>query len=193
MGEIRELRINEIIEAAISEFLEKGYDNASMEGIARRANLSKGGLYHHFKSKAEILIAVNQKFTEPIQAMMEKIESAPSLPDGLKQYLTDYLTYWDQHRRELSLYFLTMDESFSNPELMALYKDSAREMFDYFGYLFSKGQEQGVFRRRNARAQAVAMISCLDGFLAYLLIDDTLTIETIGAEIHHLFIDQNLK
>jgi AcrR family transcriptional regulator len=164
-----------------------------MEGIARKANLSKGGLYHHFKSKSGILIAVNMKFIEPVQIMMAKIEAAPSIVEGLRQYITDYLTYWNDHRRELSLYFLTMDESFSNSEIMSPYKDSVQEMFDYFRYLFSKGQEQGLSRRRNARAQAVAMISCLDGFLAYLLIDDTLTIETIGTEIQHLFIDQNLK
>ena len=39
-----------IVEAALAEFLDKGYENSSMDSIARRAGLSKGGLYHHFRS-----------------------------------------------------------------------------------------------------------------------------------------------
>jgi AcrR family transcriptional regulator len=66
-------KIDEIIEAAINEFVEKGYANASMESIAVRAKLSKGGLYHHFKSKTEILYTVNLKLTEPVIMMISEI------------------------------------------------------------------------------------------------------------------------
>ena len=48
------MRINTIIEAAINEFVEKDYENTSMESIAMRAGLTKGGLYYHFKSKDDI-------------------------------------------------------------------------------------------------------------------------------------------
>jgi len=188
MGEIRMIRTNEIIEAAITEFIEKGYANASMESIAKRANLSKGGLYHHFKSKTEILLAVNMKFMEPVQEMMFRMEANPSVADGLKQYITDYLSYWNTHQRELSLYFLTMNESFNNEPLMNLYKESTREMFDFFEAFILKGQQQGIFKERDARAHAIALISCLDGFLGYVLIDSSLSIEKMEAEIQNTFI-----
>jgi AcrR family transcriptional regulator len=193
MGEIGVIRTNEIIEAAITEFIEKGYANASMESIAKRANLSKGGLYHHFKSKTEILLAVNMKFLEPVHEMMFRMEANPSVVDGLKQYIQDYLAYWNAHQRELSLYFLTMNESFNNEPIMNLYKESTREMFDFFEAIILKGQQQGIFKECDARAHAIALISCLDGFLGYVLIDSSLSIEKMETEIQNTFITDLLK
>jgi len=45
----------EILRAAARLFRQQGYDGASMNDIAAALELSKGGLYHHFKSKDEIL------------------------------------------------------------------------------------------------------------------------------------------
>jgi len=47
-----------ILRKAAGVFLERGYDGASMEEIARKAGLTKPGLYYHFKSKTELLFAV---------------------------------------------------------------------------------------------------------------------------------------
>lgn len=185
-------RISTIIEAAINEFVEKGYTGASMESIAQRAELSKGGLYHHFNSKAEILFAVNQKFLEPVMELAGKIESGHSIADGLIRYIHDYFSYWSHHQRELNLYFLTMNESFSNPQIMELYRESTNTIFTYFGELFRKGQEEGLFIPCNAHARAVALVSCLDGYLGYLLIDPHLDTATIEKEIQQVFIQSLL-
>jgi|SRR5450432_1551959 TetR/AcrR family transcriptional regulator, cholesterol catabolism regulator len=45
----------EILRAAARLFQQQGYDGTSMNDIAEALNLSKGGLYHHFQSKEEIL------------------------------------------------------------------------------------------------------------------------------------------
>jgi AcrR family transcriptional regulator len=193
MGDKKEERVNEIIEAAIVEFIEKGYENASMESIAKRANLSKGGLYHHFKSKTEILFFVNLKFLEPVQSFISQIETSSSIIDGLKQYISNYLTYWISHKRELSLYFLIMNESFNNKEIMELYKESTREIFDYFETIIIRGQEMNIFKERDARSHAIALISCLDGFLGYVLIDSSLSIDKIETVIQNIFITDLLK
>lgn len=193
MAENRENRVNEIIEAAISEFIEKGYEKASMESIAKRANLSKGGLYHHFSSKIDILFAVNMKFMEPIGLVMGQIEKRPSIAEGLKQFISDYLSYWDNHRRELSLYFFTMNISFNNPQIMEYYKVFTQSFFDLFEGYFMKGQKQGIFKKRDARTHAIALISCLDGYLAYMLIDSSLRLDKTIAEIQITFIDNLLK
>jgi AcrR family transcriptional regulator len=189
MGEKKEIRINEIIEAAISEFIEKGYGNASMESIAKRAKLSKGGLYHHFKSKAEILFSVNLKFMEPVVELISGMEAERSVVNGLNRFITEYLNYWNDHKRELTLYFLTMNESFSNQQIMDLYKISTRQNFDSFEAMFKKGQEQGVFKKLDERSHTIALISCLDGYLGYMLIDDFIPLETISSEIQKTFIN----
>lgn len=43
-----------ITEAALIEFVENGYEKASIRGIANRANTSVGNIYKYFKSKEDI-------------------------------------------------------------------------------------------------------------------------------------------
>lgn len=50
-----------ILVAATQLFMEKGYEQTSIQDILDVTKLSKEGLYHHFKSKDEILEAVMQK------------------------------------------------------------------------------------------------------------------------------------
>jgi TetR/AcrR family transcriptional regulator, cholesterol catabolism regulator len=45
----------EILRAAARLFQQQGYDATSMNDVAAALHLSKGGLYHHFESKDEIL------------------------------------------------------------------------------------------------------------------------------------------
>ncbi len=47
-----------ILRAAIAVFGERGYQAASMDGIARRAGSSKGGVYFHFANKQAIFEAL---------------------------------------------------------------------------------------------------------------------------------------
>lgn len=193
MRERSDQRVNSIIDAAINEFVEKGYAAASMESIAGRAGLSKGGLYHHFRSKAEILFSVNQRIMEPLIELAAQIESNPSLVDGLKQYIHDYLDYWIARQRELNLYFITMNEAFSNPQIMALYRELAKASLTYFGGLFQKGIDKGIFDHCDVHARAVAFISCLDGYLGYLLIDPLLDTGSVEKEIQRAFILDLMK
>jgi AcrR family transcriptional regulator len=48
----------EILRTAARLFQQKGYDATSMNDVAAALKLSKGGLYHHFQSKDEILFEI---------------------------------------------------------------------------------------------------------------------------------------
>jgi AcrR family transcriptional regulator len=48
----------EILRTAARLFQERGYDATSMNDVAAALKLSKGGLYHHFESKDEILFHI---------------------------------------------------------------------------------------------------------------------------------------
>ncbi len=49
-----ENRAREIVMAAIEVFVRKGYRQAQMDDIAKKANVSKGTLYNYFKNKAHL-------------------------------------------------------------------------------------------------------------------------------------------
>ena len=53
---------NLIIDTAARLFVEKGYEHTSIQDIINNlGGLSKGAIYHHFKSKDEIMNAVADK------------------------------------------------------------------------------------------------------------------------------------
>lgn len=61
-----EARPDEILSAALAEFVERGFDAARMEDIAARAGLSKAGVYLYFQSKEALLEALIDAKVEPI-------------------------------------------------------------------------------------------------------------------------------
>lgn len=53
-----EIRVLQILDAALVEFSAHGFNAARMDDIAGRCGLSKGGLYAHFQSKEEVFKAL---------------------------------------------------------------------------------------------------------------------------------------
>lgn len=53
-----EQTVEKIISISMKLFIEKGYENTSIQEIINNLGMSKGAIYHHFKSKEEIIIAV---------------------------------------------------------------------------------------------------------------------------------------
>jgi AcrR family transcriptional regulator len=64
------VRRAEILDAAQALFLEKGYEATSIHDIIVRAGISKGGFYHHFAAKEDLLAAlVEQTAAELVERL----------------------------------------------------------------------------------------------------------------------------
>ena len=46
-----------IVQAAVTQFAQQGFANASIDRIAGEAQVTKGAVYHHFKDKAQLFEA----------------------------------------------------------------------------------------------------------------------------------------
>jgi AcrR family transcriptional regulator len=74
-----EITINRILDAAMDLFLEKGYDNTTIQDIVDAlGDLSKGAIYHHFKSKEEIIEAVIPRLYDSSDSQLLKIKESTS-------------------------------------------------------------------------------------------------------------------
>ena len=63
-----------ILDVATRLFLEKGYENTSVQDIIDNlGGLTKGAIYHHFKSKEEILAAVIDHSTCESNKLLDEI------------------------------------------------------------------------------------------------------------------------
>jgi AcrR family transcriptional regulator len=63
-------------------FVRRGYRDASVDEIARRAGFSKGAVYWHFEGKEELFLALlEERLNAPVRQMIELLQSAPPEQD----------------------------------------------------------------------------------------------------------------
>ena len=83
-------RRDQIIEAAERLFYEKGYEQTSVQDVLDALSLSKGGFYHYFQSKIELLEAVCRRQSvrdaEEITAAVARQEGAVAKLNTLLRY-----------------------------------------------------------------------------------------------------------
>ncbi|MBH5336008.1 TetR family transcriptional regulator [Streptomyces pactum] len=61
-----------LLAVAVEVFNERGYDGTSMEHLSRAAGISKSSIYHHVKSKEELLrLAINRALDELFAILQE--------------------------------------------------------------------------------------------------------------------------
>lgn len=184
----REERINEIIEAAIDVFLEKGYQSTTMEAIARKAGVSKGGLYHYFPSKDMILIQANEKISQKVEELMETALKCSSVREGIMYYIENYIRYWLENPRETSFLFLSIAKMLENPGLLKYYQQYTADYITFFEGAFTMGIQLGEFEPHNVKASAITLMSAMDGVLGYMLFDEDLVLEEVLEHFEDKFI-----
>jgi len=72
-SEKAEATYQRILDVANSLFSEKGYNNTSIQDIITELKMSKGAVYHHFKSKKEILDALEIQLSEVNMAFLRNL------------------------------------------------------------------------------------------------------------------------
>lgn len=89
-----------IVDVSVRLFLEKGYEQTTIQDILDALNLSKGGLYHHFKSKEEILEAVKKKRGQYAADMLHDLienTKAPNAKEKMKKIFYQLCTNTQTH------------------------------------------------------------------------------------------------
>jgi TetR/AcrR family transcriptional regulator, cholesterol catabolism regulator len=76
----------EILRTAARLFQQRGYDATSMNDVAAALKLSKGGLYHHFQSKDEILFHI---MAHAMEITEERVINVVRRIDGTRADVTE--------------------------------------------------------------------------------------------------------
>lgn len=72
--------VNRILDVALALFFEKGYDNTSIQDIIDGlGGLTKGAVYHHFKSKEDILSAALDRDNAALYGELRRIRDDGSM------------------------------------------------------------------------------------------------------------------
>jgi len=86
---------DEIIQAAVSLFMEKGYTGTTMEDVAAKLLMTKGSVYYYFKDKQELLYQSQKMLLEKSIENIEVIKQAQDLPviERLRKSMIVHIKY----------------------------------------------------------------------------------------------------
>jgi len=94
-----------LLRAAVRVFGESGFDSATMERIAREADVAKGTTYLYYRSKQSIYDAALGSGLSELDAQTQAaMEAAPSIRDAITAFITKRAEYFAEHRDFFRMY-----------------------------------------------------------------------------------------
>ena len=157
-----ENRRETILVSAAKLFGQVGYDKCSMRDISDATNVSKGTLYHYFKTKQEIYDAI---FLNTLRRMVDFVSGAVDSEDGarrkLEKFFRAHAEYFDAHYWEFNATMLGLaGVSSSEMRHEAIVQRDRYE--DIVRQVIRAGIESGEFKPGDPGAAARAALSLLN-------------------------------
>ena len=137
--------LEEIIAAAAKVVQTKGDHAATVQDLADAVGILKGSLYHHFKSKEDLLYLIVK---EPIARLYERMTDIASsdLPasEKLRRAIRTQLEAFDQHHPHLFVYLRERDEM--KRRFREQFKLSPKQYERCWQQILREGMKSGEFR-----------------------------------------------
>lgn len=150
----RELRRGQIMAAAKKVFSAKGFNGATMEDIAREAELSSGTLYLYFRGKDELYATVNvelQKYMrQRVQELADIQEMNPAEKlEALSQVLYEIYEYDPSMTR--NVLHLQASETLQNlsQETLDTINGILAQTLSPFSKIIEEGMREGYFEEHH--------------------------------------------
>ena len=147
--------VERILDTAQRLFLEKGYEQTTIQDITDNlGGLTKGAIYHHFKSKEEIIDAVSDRMffsNNPFEAVRERkdLNGLQKLREAIR------LNQSDQERTNLTIQSIPVCK---NPRLLMEMINSNRKILTpYYQELLEEGNRDGSIHTEYAKEIAELM------------------------------------
>jgi AcrR family transcriptional regulator len=146
----RERRRQQIMVAAKRVFAEKGFNKATMEDIAKEAELSPGTLYLYFKNKDELYASLSLRILQYLLMRLEHVnrtttDSPQNRIQALKEAMYD--VYEFDPLILINMFHLQSSDALKNltPNLLNEIQNLSRSSIEAMASLFESGVKDGVF------------------------------------------------
>lgn len=189
-----EITRQNLLTHALNVFSRHGYAETRLEDIAAEARVTRGAIYHHFGSKAELYNAmVTEASGRAIGVLENAINAGGNTLAVLKRVFIDLLTYAHDDPQFRAINELVLFKTGSAPELQEgfQYKIAGnRQMVDFFAGKIQTGLEAGEVRADvDPRDAAISLMALNNGLLSLWLLDpDLFALKQRAGTIADIFI-----
>lgn len=158
----------QILQAALTCFADKGYHKATMDDIVAESGLSKGTLYWHFKSKKDLFISLVEWF---MLEMSEEISHAwtdeMSAADKIR---TMALVSIESSEQLLPFFKVFLDfwaQTSEDEQLLQIFDEMIERFQHQLAEIIEEGIASGEFRSVDISRLSLALFGMLDALFLY--------------------------
>ena len=165
-------RRQQIMVAAKRVFSKKSFNKATMEDIAKEAELSPGTIYLYFKNKEELFASLSLRILQYMSIRLEHVHNEKNKAPkeklkALKEAL--YEVYEFDPLVLINMFHLQSSETLKNlsPHLLTDINDLSRQSFKSMARVFEEGIEKGEFIDRHPVALADIVWALFSGVVLW--------------------------
>ena len=151
---IVEDRREQIMDAALRVFAQKGFTRATNREIAREAGVTSGLIYHYFDSKDALLKAIIEQ-RSPLQMVRDLSPQMLAMPpEALLRLIVGQMLAIVEDERFVQLLRVYLPEAIYSPEVSSLGSTSIQEATRLLEEYFTAKMESGELRQENTGLSA---------------------------------------
>ena len=161
-----------IPDAALQIFVKKGYSDTRMDDIVKMSGMSKGAIYHHYKSKKELfldLIDFWEEFYFP--NILDKKYKNKTASGKLREIAKDIALTFKEKKyvflAELEIWSLANHDDDVRGRTKKLYTN----LISLFSSIIKNGVERGEFKNLNINIAALSIMTSLQGVIWFSIFE----------------------
>lgn len=143
-----EVRRAEIMGAALSLFVEKGYINTTTQDIIDRVKISRGLLYYHFKNKEDILYRMIEHYSEPMVKKLSAVayDKEKTATQKMKLFIESTLISPEDITKEMTTLQDTVNMEQNRYMVDQFSHNFLRKVIPCFTHIIEQGNSENVFQ-----------------------------------------------
>jgi len=177
--ELQDRRKEQIMSAALSVVVAKGYDQSRMDDIVEKSQLSKGAIYWYYKSKEEVYLSlVDYWFVQYSSDVVDTLQQQESASDQLKALFDFFIEQFDKNPAVFKLLVEFWRLAGLNPDFNAKLQQVYSDFLEYIIEIIKVGIASGEFKNVEPRITALSILINIEGINWFTLFDKS------GVEAH---------
>ncbi|RLB70236.1 MAG: hypothetical protein DRH04_03940 [Deltaproteobacteria bacterium] len=192
MKNIKRNTANVIIEVARQMFFEKGYEKVTTREISELAGISKAALYHHFKSKEDILFTIVNRASDELvnnmkQALAKNHPQNADLQEVIAGVSQEYMKTFFNNLDSIKI--LLHDIEYLKPELKEIILQKERENVQQLKDYIIDLQKSGRLKKYNPAALTFIFIGMMHWLYFWFDVQGKLTLSDMNEIIADVFVN----
>jgi AcrR family transcriptional regulator len=158
-------RREQIIDAAMRAFSQKGYTRATNKDIAREAGITPGLIYHYFESKEALLRAIIEERSPLglVKSLPPQVLTMP--PEVFLRFLLPQILGIVEEERFVQLLRVIFPELVYNPQIAQVVTGFLQQVLGFLTPLFESWMEIGELRRADPALAAQVLLGSVFAFV----------------------------